>query len=61
MENEFPAAGGGINIFSQALKADVSTVQIGDPLDEVFEGSSKPVKAPDDKGIPFPDEIQCFR
>ena len=26
MENEFPAAGGGIDVFRQALKADVSTV-----------------------------------
>jgi hypothetical protein len=40
MENEFPAAGGGVDVLCQALKADVSTVQIGEPLDEIFEGSA---------------------
>jgi hypothetical protein len=40
MEYEFSAAGGGVDIFSEAFKADVSTVQIGDPLDEVFEGAT---------------------
>jgi hypothetical protein len=43
MENEFSAAGCGIDVFRQALKADVSAVQIGDPLDEVFEGSAEAV------------------
>jgi hypothetical protein len=57
MENEFPAACCGIDVFRQALKANVSVVQIGDPLNQVFEGSTKPVKPPDDKGIPIPDEI----
>ena len=51
MENEFPAACCGINVFSEALKADGSTVQIGDPLDEVFEGSAKAIQPPDDQGI----------
>ena len=37
MKNEFPAAGGSVDVFCEALKANVSTVQIGDPLDEVFE------------------------
>ena len=37
MENEFPAAGGGINLLGQALKADLAAMQLGDPLDEVFE------------------------
>ncbi len=40
MENEFPAACCGVDVFSKALKSDVSTVQIGDPLDEVFYGAA---------------------
>src|SRR5688500_10139439 len=55
MENEFPAAGGGIDLLGQALKADLMTMQLGDPLDEVFERAAKPVKPPDDKRIPLPD------
>ncbi len=55
MENEFPAAGGGIDLLGQALKANVSAMQLGDPLNEVFERAAKPVQTPDDKRIPFPD------
>src|SRR5687768_12666155 len=58
MENEFPAACCGIDVFSEALKADVSIVQIGDPLDEVFEGAAKAVKPPDNKGISRPDVVK---
>ena len=54
MENEFPAAGG-IDLLGQALKADLAAMQLGDPLDEVFERAAKPVQPPDDKRIPFPD------
>jgi hypothetical protein len=61
MENEFPAAGGGVDVFSQALKPDVSAVQIGNSLNKVFEGASKSVKPPDNEGIPCPDVLQCFR
>ena len=43
MENEFPAAGGSVNVFRQALKANISAVEIGDSFDEVFEGSAKPI------------------
>ena len=32
--------------------------QIGDPLDEVFEGSAKPVKSPHNEGIPSPDVVE---
>jgi hypothetical protein len=58
MENEFPAAGGGIDVFSEAFKADVSTVQISDSFDEVFEGATKAVEAPDDQGIPCLDVVE---
>jgi hypothetical protein len=40
MENEFAAAGGCINVFSEALEPDVPAVQLGDPLNEVFEGAA---------------------
>ena len=60
MENEFPTAGGGVDVFSQAFKADVSIVQIGDPLDEVFEGAAKSIKPPDDEGILCPDVVEGF-
>ena len=60
MENEFPAAGGGVDVFRQALKSDVSAVQFSDPLNEVFEGAAKAIKSPDNQGIPSPDVIQCF-
>jgi hypothetical protein len=61
MENEFPAAYCGIDVFRQALKANGSAVQIGDPLNQVFEGSTKPVKPPNDEGIPVSDVLQGFR
>jgi hypothetical protein len=43
MENEFPAACCRVDIFSEALEADVSAVQIGDSFNEVFEGSAKAI------------------
>jgi hypothetical protein len=52
MENEFPAACCGVDVFSQAFKADVSTMQIGDPLDEVFERAAKAIQSPHNKGKP---------
>ena len=54
MENEFPATGGGVDVFRQALKANVSVVQISNPLNEVFERSAQPVKPPDNEGITLP-------
>jgi hypothetical protein len=60
MENEFPAAGGSIDVFRQALKADVSAVKIGDPLNEVFEGSAKAIQAPDNQGVPVSDIVEGF-
>jgi hypothetical protein len=58
MKNEFPTAGCGVDIFRQTLKADVSAVQISDPFNEVFEGSAKSVKPPDNKGISRPDVVK---
>ena len=60
MENEFPATGGGVDVFRQALKANVSVVQISNPLNEVFERSAQPVKPPDNEGITLP-YIQTVR
>jgi hypothetical protein len=40
---EFPATGCGVDVFSEALKADVSTVHIGDLLNEDFEGSAQAI------------------
>ena len=40
MENEFPAAGGGINLLGQALKADIPAVQFGNAFYEIFEGAA---------------------
>ena len=57
MENEFPTARRGINLFSQTLKANLPAVKLGDPLNEVFEGAAKAVKPPDDQGIPFPGAL----
>jgi hypothetical protein len=59
MENEFPTACCGVNVFSQTLKPDVPAVQISDPLNEVFEGSAKSVKPPDDEGIPVSNEVKA--
>ena len=46
MKDEFPTTGCGVDVFREAFKADVSAVQIGDPLDEVFEGATQAVKPP---------------
>jgi hypothetical protein len=60
MENEFPAACRRIDVFGEALEANVSTVQFSDSLYEVFEGSAKPVKPPHNEGIPCPDVVEGF-
>jgi hypothetical protein len=60
MKNEFPAACCSVDVFREAFKPDVSAVQFSDPLDEVFEGSAKPIKPPDDQGIPCPDIVDGF-
>ena len=57
MENEFPAACCGVDIFREAFKPDVPAVQLGNALNEVFEGAAKAVKPPDDQGIPFPGAL----
>ena len=61
MENEFSATSCGIDVFRQALKSDVSTVQLGDPLNEVFEGAAKAIQPPDDERIPAPDVAERIR
>jgi hypothetical protein len=58
MENEFPAARCGVNLLGQALKADLPAIKLGYPLDEIFERAAKPVKPPDDEGIPRPDVVE---
>ena len=60
MENEFPAACCGINLLGQTLKADIPAMKLGNPLNEVFEGAAKPVKPPDNEGIPVPDVVERF-
>ena len=60
MEDQFPPAGGRIDAFRQTLKANVPVVKLGESLNEVLEGTAKPIEAPDHEDIPFPEEIQRF-
>ena len=60
MEDEFPAAGGGINLFGETLKADIPAVQFSNALNEIFEGAAKPIKPPDNERIPIPDVVECL-
>ena len=43
MEDEFPTAGGGVDVFSQAFKPNVSAVKLCNSFNEVFEGSAKSI------------------
>jgi hypothetical protein len=58
VENELPTACCGVNLFGEAFETDAPAVKLGDAFYEVFERSSKPVKPPDNEGIPVPDEIE---
>ena len=60
MEDEFPAACRGINLLGETFKADIPVVKLGNPFNEIFEGSAKPVKPPDHEGIPVPDVGECL-
>jgi len=44
VENEFPAGGGDVDVFGEALEANLAGLELCDAGDEVFEGAAKPVK-----------------
>jgi hypothetical protein len=56
MEDEFPAACGGINLLGEAFKATIPAIQFGNAFNEVFEGAAKAVKPPDNEGILISDK-----
>jgi hypothetical protein len=60
MENEFPPAGGRIDVLGERLKADVAGVKLGKAFEEVFEGAAKPIKPPDNKDIAAPYVVECL-
>ena len=60
MENEFPPAGGRIDVLGERLKADVAGVKLGKAFEEVFEGAAKPIKPPNDKDIAAPYVVECL-
>ena len=42
------------------FEADMAVVEAGDRLDEVLEGSAKPIQAPDDQSVACPDVVEGF-
>jgi len=60
VENEFPAAGGGIDLLGETLKANLPVVKLGNAFNEIFEGTAKPIKPPDNEGVPVPDVVECL-
>src|SRR4051794_25078067 len=51
MEDELPAAGGGVDLLGQALEADPPILEPCHRLNQVRERSAKPVELPDDEGV----------
>src|SRR3954449_6679176 len=50
VKDQFSAGCCRINLFSQALEADLAVIEFCDAGNEVFEGSAQAVKLPDDQG-----------
>jgi hypothetical protein len=59
-EDEFSSGCGGVNRLCDRFEADPAALKAGDRLDEVGEGPSKAVEAPDDQGVAFPKVAQGF-
>ena len=60
MKDQLPAAGCGINLLGETLKADILVIQLGNAFNEVFEGAAKPIKPPDNERVPIPDVAECL-
>lgn len=57
MEDEFSAAGRGVNLLGQAPEADPPLRERVHQLDQVRERPSEPVKSPDDEHVAGPQEV----
>jgi len=60
MEYEFSAWGSCVYVFGRTPKADVSQMQLCEPLDEVFEGTAETIKPPDNKNISLSNVAEGF-
>src|SRR4051812_43565395 len=55
MKNKLPAACCCINVFGETFEADALRVEFANRLDEMLEGSAKPIQPPDRDRIPCTD------
>ena len=60
VKDKLPATGRGIDVFCEALKADVSLIQLCESFDEVLEGTAESIKPPDNEDISLPHIINGF-
>ena len=61
VEDELPAAGGGVQLLLQRLDVHTPALKVPDGVDEVSEGTAEPVQPPDDKGVACSQVGECLR
>src|SRR5512135_2664021 len=52
LDHEFPHGGRRVDVLLDATKADPSTVEVLDQLDQMPKVSTDPIEAADDEGVP---------
>jgi hypothetical protein len=60
MKDELAAAGGCVNGLLDTTKSDAAFLELSDGFDEVLEGATEAVKAPNNKHIASANEAQGF-
>ena len=53
MKHQLACCSCGIDVLCDALEGNACTLQRGDCLDEMFEGTAEAIQAPDNQCIPF--------
>jgi hypothetical protein len=58
VKDELATAGGGVDLFGEALEADAALIQPSHQLDELGEGSAEAIEAPDHEGVTGADILE---
>ena len=56
----YSTRGGRVDGFGEALESDVSFFEVGDEFDEMFQGTRKTVKPPDNERIASAKDFESF-
>jgi hypothetical protein len=60
MGDQLPAAGCGVQLLLQASKVHTPLLQVPHQLNEMAEGTSRPVQPPHNKGVLRADKAECL-